>query len=285
MTLFRYPGSKKKIKKIIVEKTLSLFDEKTKEYREPFFGGGSVGLDFLEQNLSNLFNKINSVWINDLDVGVACLWTAVIRHCPELKEKIKTFNPSTEHFYGFRNFLHISNIENYRRNIISPKEIVDIGFKKIALHQMSYSGLGVMSGGPIGGKSQTSNYKIDCRWKPELLCKKIDKINDLLKNFQIKEDKCSAHDFENLLHGNDAVVYLDPPYYEQGNVLYQFAFKKDDHVRLSNFLKSTKNKWILSYDNCQEIRDMYRWAKIEEIQVSYTITGIRNKKELLIYRD
>ena len=45
--------------------------------------------------------------------------------------------------------------------------IVDIGFKKLAIHQISYSGLGTMSGGPLGGAGQKSQYKIDCRWSPD----------------------------------------------------------------------------------------------------------------------
>jgi len=44
---------------------------------------------------------------------------------------------------------------------------LDVGFKKLAIHQISYSGLGTKSGGPLGGKSQESIYKIDCRWSPK----------------------------------------------------------------------------------------------------------------------
>jgi DNA adenine methylase len=286
MSFFRYPGGKKKIKDVIIKKIASLITEDITEYREPFFGGGSIGIEFLTQCSSSLFNKIHSVWINDFDVGVACLWTSVIRHPEELKEKIKSFTPSTSNFYEFKDFL--TNLEKYRKDIISPLEIVDIGFKKIAIHQISYSGLGTMSGSPLGGHNQKSDYKIDCRWSPDYLCRKIDKLNKMFNSFSIKDTKCSAHDFCVLLanpSNSKSVVYLDPPYFDSINKkfnLYQHAFNNEDHTRLCKALKETKHKWVLSYNNCQEIKSMYSWAKIEEVNIEYSISGIRNKKELLI---
>lgn len=282
MSFFRYPGGKKKIKDVIIHKIASLITEDITEYREPFFGGGSIGVEFLTQCSASLFNKIHSVWINDFDVGLASLWTSVIRHPKELKEKIKSFTPSTSMFYEFKAFL--TNLEKYRKEIISPLEIVDIGFKKIVIHQISYSGLGTMSGSPLGGHNQKSDYKIDCRWSPVYLCKKIDKLNKLFGSFEIRNHMCSAYDFEILLQPSNSksIIYLDPPYYNKAFNLYQFSFSNDDHVRLSKFLKETGHKWILSYDDCPEIRHMYSWAKIEEVNIGYSIAGIRNKKELLI---
>ena len=49
-----------------------------------------------------------------------------------------------------------------------------------------------------------------------------------------------------------------------------------------NVLKSTPHKWLLSYDDCKEIRELYSWAKIEELDVKYSISGATKKGELLI---
>src|ERR1035437_9792748 len=115
MSFFRYPGGKKKIKDVIIHKIASLMTEDITEYREPFFGGGSIGIEFLTKCHDSLFNKVRSVWINDFDVGVACLWTAVIRYPLELKEKIKAFVPSTSNFYEFKEFL--TNIDRIKSAI------------------------------------------------------------------------------------------------------------------------------------------------------------------------
>lgn len=281
MSFFRYPGGKKKLKDIIVSKLFSLCDDNTKEFREPFFGGGSIGIEFLQKCSTNIFKDIKRGWINDFDIGIACLWTALIRHPQELKERIKQFVPSIDFFYEFKHFLS-NNVDQRRNAIISPSEIVDVGFKKIAIHQISYSGLGTMSGGPLGGQKQESDYKVDCRWSPDYLSKKVDKIHNLFKKYEIKDDKCSAYDFEILLEESDnSVIFLDPPYFQKGNSLYQHSFSEKDHIRLSNILKN-KNKWLLSYDDCSEIRALYEWAKIEEVDINYSITGARSKKELLI---
>jgi site-specific DNA-adenine methylase len=38
-------------------------------------------------------------------------------------------------------------------------------------------------------------------------------------------------------------------------------------------LKSSNAKWILSYDDCKEIRSLYEWACVQEIDVNYTIAS------------
>ena len=80
MSFFRYPGGKKKIKKTIKSKLLDLSEQhKDKsehlQYREPFFGGGSIGLLFLSES-----SFINNIWINDKDKALCCLWTCIINN-------------------------------------------------------------------------------------------------------------------------------------------------------------------------------------------------------------
>ena len=79
MSFFRYPGGKSKLKNII-SSHLNVYSNV--EYREPFFGGGGVGMQFISDNPS-----ITNIWINDKDIGVSNLWTAVLRYPEALKEK------------------------------------------------------------------------------------------------------------------------------------------------------------------------------------------------------
>ncbi len=67
-------------------------------------------------------------------------------------------------------------------------------------------------------------------------------------------------DFEKLIKHYDrenTVFYLDPPYYQTED-MYAQAFTKEDHYRLFETLKSAKGKWLLSYNDCEFIRDLYR---------------------------
>ena len=66
-------------------------------------------------------------------------------------------------------------------------------------------------------------------------------------------------DFEVLIKHYDrdnAFFYCDPPYYSSEYV-YQCGFTWDDHLRLKNTLANSKGKWLVSYNDCTEIRELY----------------------------
>ncbi len=74
-------------------------------------------------------------------------------------------------------------------------------------------------------------------------------------------------DFEALIRQYDrdsAFFYCDPPYYEtEGH--YAVVFRKDDHARLRDVLAGCRGKWMVSYNDCDFIRDLY---------AGYTITAV-----------
>ena len=66
-------------------------------------------------------------------------------------------------------------------------------------------------------------------------------------------------DFEVLIKHYDrenAFFYCDPPYYSSEYV-YQCGFTWDDHLRLKNTLANSKGKWLVSCNDCKEIRELY----------------------------
>lgn len=85
-------------------------------------------------------------------------------------------------------------------------------------------------------------------------------ISDRLANVII-ENK----DFEALIlqyDRPDAFFYCDPPYFEtEGH--YAVVFTKEDHTRLRNVLKNIQGKFLLSYNDCEFIRELYKDFKIE----------------------
>lgn len=285
MSFFRYPGGKSKLRSQITNTLYKCFPLREFEYREPFFGGGSIGLDIISNK------KASNVWLNDKDIGVACIWSAVISYPEQLKNYINGFTPSVDKFYEYKKFL-----ESLDEMPTNNEEITETAFKKIAIHQISYSGLGLKAGGPLGGKIQKSKYKIDCRWSVDYLYRKIDNLHAQFKNVSIKSGGCTNLDFEEVVNNNSvmAVMYLDPPYYVKGNDLYYCGFAIEDHKRLAKTLKHTPHSWVLSYDDCPEVRQLYSWANIESTEVNYSITATkdkstgkrlsRNKNELIIWK-
>lgn len=73
-------------------------------------------------------------------------------------------------------------------------------------------------------------------------------------------------DFADLIERNNidnTFFYLDPPYYvtstTKGAGYYEFVFKLEDHIRLRDALiKAWKTKWLMSYDDVPEIRELYK---------------------------
>jgi DNA adenine methylase len=67
-------------------------------------------------------------------------------------------------------------------------------------------------------------------------------------------------DFEALIRQYDrdnAFFYCDPPYYEtEGH--YAVVFRKEDHARLRDTLAGCKGKWMVSYNDCEFIRELYK---------------------------
>ena len=67
-------------------------------------------------------------------------------------------------------------------------------------------------------------------------------------------------------------MYADPPYYSvQQQDHYVHTFDENDHRRLAKLLEKTEHKFFLTYDDCEEVRNMYDWAEIYPIEFFYRL--------------
>ena len=55
----------------------------------------------------------------------------------------------------------------------------------------------------------------------------------------------------------ELLCYCDPPYFTSEYV-YECGFTWEDHLRLHRALAEAKGKWLVSYNDCPEIRELYR---------------------------
>ena len=94
-------------------------------------------------------------------------------------------------------------------------------------------------------------------------------------------------DFERLIKTYDresALFYCDPPYYE-AEKYYPDRFQPEDHVRLRDTLSRIKGKFILSYNDCPEIRELYAGYDLLEVDRQDNLVmkiNPRRYKELII---
>ena len=77
---------------------------------------------------------------------------------------------------------------------------------------------------------------------------------------RLKDTVIENKDFEALIKQYDrenAFIYCDPPYYQtEGH--YEVIFRKEDHFRLQDTLVSCQGKWLVSYNDCEFIRELYK---------------------------
>ena len=271
----RYAGGKTKALKPIVSILKSHFNTAgpNAEYREPFFGGGSVGLRLLQE-----CPEIRRAWFNDRDPAICSVWECIAKRERDLLRMIEDFEPHVDHFYEFQEELRSLSC------LADVGNRPDVAFKKIACHRMSYSGLGTKAGGPMGGRGQKGKYDVGCRYNAAAISKKAEEISTRMARVLTPDDFCTCLDFEQVVRApGPMVLYLDPPYVEKGPELYQFSFTEGDHRRLAGVLRRESRPWLLSYDKHPLVDALYQgWAHVEDITIFYSGGGARHAVEYLI---
>lgn len=263
----RYPGGKT----ILYEKVKNIINENVNNnctYIEPFAGGCGLALRLLFNN------NVERIIINDYDYAIYCVWDSILNNVEEYIEKISNIAVNLDEWNKQHDIYE--NKQKYTK--------IDIAVATLFLNRTNISG--VIKGGPIGGNKQNGKYKIDCRFNKKTLVDKIIKIHDYKDKIELYN--MEANDFINnvILNRDDNIfIYLDPPYFQKGPILYKNFFKKENHEKLSNVVKSNleKYKWIITYDNNENIKEMYDKYKIEIFDLPYSAGNNKKGKEIMIY--
>lgn len=79
------------------------------------------------------------------------------------------------------------------------------------------------------------------------------------------------------------VIYCDPPYYIKNYIYGRDGdlHKAFDHAEFAKVIKSKKN-WILSYNDCPYIRELYKDCRIFEESWSYGMNKSKESSEIVI---
>lgn len=261
----RYPGGKFKLYKYIA----TLVQENgCTTYIEPFCGGTAVSLELL-------FNDVvKRVIINDYDYTIFCFWDSVLNNTEQFIDLIHNTDVTLQEWERQK---EIRN--NQRRH-----STLEIGFSTFFLNRTNRSGI-IDKAGPIGGKEQNGNYSIDCRFNKEKLIKQIKKI--ALYKDRIQLYNMEAIDFINkvILNTRNSFTFFDPPYYSKGPGLYTNFYIHDDHTNLAkHIVKKMKNrKWIVTYDNVNEIKSMYAQIDNIEFELQYTLQDKKTASEVMFF--
>ncbi|MFM9158037.1 MAG: DNA adenine methylase, partial [Dolichospermum sp.] len=104
-----------------------------------------------------------------------------------------------------------------------------------------------------------------------------------LESILTPDIKITNLDYSHLVNkeGKDVFIFLDPPYF-QAEKSKLYGKKGDlhtgfDHQRFAANLKECPHKWLITYDDCPEIRENFKWANIVEWELQYGMNNYKQK--------
>lgn len=253
----RYPGGKTRACKILDEYFLKNFEkDKITTIVSPFFWGGSF--EFFLQNKYN-FN----IKANDKFVPLYNFWSI----CKSYKKK-----ELIEKLYNVVDKITKNDFLNFRKNIMEQNNILLSAYQYFIINRCSFSGATLS-----GGFSKEASKKRFTKSSIE----RIQKLN--LTKFEI-----SNLDFKEFIENNgneNELIFLDPPYYlGGGSKLYGKngdLHENFQHLKLYECLEKKQN-WIMTYNNCNYIRDLYKNYTIIETSWKYGMNKSKNSSEIII---
>jgi DNA adenine methylase len=239
----RYPGGKTRAVKYILD-----FIPNIKTLCSPFLGGGSVELECSKRGIK--------VYGYDLFEPLINFWEILIKMPESLSKKVNEYYPlSREKFYILQ--------KNYNNSENDDQAKAAVFY---VLNRCSFSGL-TLSGG------MSPNH-------PRFTLKGIEQLN----NYKLGNLYVNCLDYkESLLKHKNDFLYLDPPY-ANGQALYGNKgdmHKSFDHRTLADILIK-RDKWILSYNDCDLIRELYKDFEIVDLSWTYGMNHSKKSNEILV---
>ncbi|TIP72174.1 DNA adenine methylase [Mesorhizobium sp.] len=250
----RYPGGKGKLASFVaaVVRENRLVDGR---YVEPYAGGASVAWELL------LTGLVRRVEINDISRPIFAFWSCVLNETEAFCRLIRDCTIDVDTWDRCKSAFHRANLE----------ELLELGFATFFLNRTNRSG--ILNGGIIGGRDQTGPWKIDARFNKAELIERIQRI--ALLRSRIRLTNLDAVEFLSTRaeSWNDkTLVYLDPPYFLKGGQLYFNSYGPGDHEDVSKSVRSLLHgiPWIVSYDDVEAIRGLYRHERALFYSIGYS---------------
>jgi len=256
----RYPGGKSKAVKFLAQFVPKDF----KEFREPMFGGGSLTLYLVQLYPDRRFVG------GDLNFDLYCFWKSLKEQTENLIREVRRFK---ENFSDGRKLFELLTSARDEE-----KSCLQRGAEFFVLNRITFSGT-VDSGGysEQAFKKRFTDSSVE----------RLKSVAPLLKKIEFVYG-----DYSYLLHkeGDSVVIYLDPPYYGNKNSkLYGrrgSLHSEFDHLRLFEEVKKTPHRVLITYDDSEFIRELYRDFYLTEWSLNYGMSSFTGKnkrgRELLI---
>lgn len=269
----RYPGSKRRLANYIDE-MIHANNLQPDLFVEVFAGGASVSLQLLDNE------AVQQVGLIEKDPLVAAFWKVVFSKDDVnwLIDQIEELEVTLERWQELKNTVP----EGERRRALAC----------LYLNRTSFSGILAPSSGPLGGYEQKSDYPIDCRFPKETLIGRIQQANALREkvafvwqvDWSIGLKRIAQKQKDNKLPLN-TLFYFDPPFFNKAEKLYTYYFTNGDHIKLRDAIINLDQNWVLSYDYCGQVEELYANNAPTHIELLYSAAqngGQRAAKEVIL---
>lgn len=227
-------------------------------YAEPFVGMGGI---FLRRT-----SRPRAEVINDYGRDVANLFRILQRHYPQFLDVLR--------------FQLTTRTEFNRLVDTNPETLTDLerAARFLYLQRTAF-------GGKVSGRNFGVSIDRPARFNLTTLEPMLEDLHSRLSGVIIE-----CLDFEAFIRRYDSagtLFYLDPPYWGCEGDYGKALFSRADFQRLSDVLAGIKGSFLMSINDVPEIRDLFQWARIEEVKTTYTIgskTESRGERAELIIR-
>jgi DNA adenine methylase len=245
----RYPGGKTRACKLL----WTFIPSSTNIIVSPFFGGGSFELFCASKGLE--------IYGNDAFQPLTIFWNTLKQNPEELAEATELIRPLSK-----------SEFHRIRQSILTLDDPILISAYYFAINRSSFSGSTFCGGyAPQAADGRFTESSIQ-----RLRTTKMTNIKSV--------ENCDFEEFIEMHPPSEGkFLFLDPPYYIK-NYLYgrdgdhHEAFR---HETLANILESRKD-WILCYNDCEYIRNLYKGCRIEKVDWAYGMNKSKESNEIVI---
>jgi DNA adenine methylase len=224
-------------------------------YCEPFAGMGGV---FFRRGL---IPKVEA--INDLNRDVATLFRVVQRHYRALLDTLKWQLSSRADF---------ERILNAKADSLTD---IERAARFLYLQRIAF-------GGKVAGRTFGISQSSAAPFSKTKVDPLIRALHRRLEGVWIE---CLPwRTFVEKWDRPNVLFYVDPPYWGSENYYGDDLFGRTDFHDLSYVLRYLKGRFILSVNDVEPIREIFRWASVEPIRSRYSISVSRHSeaRQLLI---
>lgn len=243
-----YVGGKKQLARRIIGRIGEI--EHT-IYAEPFVGMGGV---FLRRP-----NRPKTEAINDASRDIATFFRVLQRHYQALLDMLK--------------WQVTSRAEFERLAKQDPETLTDLerSARFLYLQRLTF-------GGKIAGRSFGIDTNSAARFDITRLVPMLEAVHERLAGVWV--DCLPWQEFIRRWDRPGTLFYLDPPYWGTEHYYGRDMFGRDDFAELSRALQGLQGRFILSLNDVPEVRELFAWASIESVELSYQAGGARATKRV-----